>query len=219
MHVLHFRVIRTLSAAILTLGLAACDVTMPSQVETSHMRLSEETRSIALDAAKPSDDTARRVAKDFRENGRGEQRLVVPYKGGDPLQETQARRHGKEWQAALARSGMPDVDAEYVAVSDTTLLGRAVLSYNVLTALPPEPCGQRLSGYKGGDTLEDMHTYRIGCETKTALSKMIVNPEDLKGRDGTEPGDSRRQGTVVERYMGGEGMEPLDGQTASNISN
>lgn len=218
MQALRFRMIRTLSVAVLTLGLAACDVTMPSQVETGHMRLSEETRSVAVDVAKPSDDAARRLAKDFRQNGRGEQRLVVPYKGGDPLQETQARRQGKEWQAALARNGMPGVEAEYVAVSDTTLLDRAVLSYNVLSALPPEPCVQRLTGYQGADTLEDMHSYRMGCETKTALSKMIVNPEDLKGRDGTEPGDGRRQGTVVERYMGGEGMEPLDGQTASNVS-
>lgn len=218
MQVLSFRVIRTLSAAVLTLGLAACDVTMPSQVETGHMRLSEQTRSVALDAAQPNDEAARRVAKDFRQNGRGEQRLVVPYKGGDPLQETQARRQGKEWQAALARNGMPGVEAEYVAVSDTTLLGRAVLSYNVLAAQPPEPCVQRLTGYQGADTLEDLHSYRIGCETKTALSKMIVNPEDLQGRDGSEPGDGRRQGTVVERYMSGEGMEPLDGQAASNIS-
>src|SRR6218665_883606 len=182
MQVLSFRVIRTLSAAVLTLSLAACDVTMPSQVETGHMRLSEQTRSVALDAAQPDDETARRVAKEFRQNGRGEQRLVVPYKGGDPLQETQARRQGKEWQAALARNGMPGVEAEYVAVSDTTLLGRAVLSYNVLSALPPEPCVQRLTGYQGADTLEDLHNYRIGCETKTALSRMIVNPEDLKGR-------------------------------------
>lgn len=218
MKVMKTRVLPVLSAAVLTLGLSACDVTVPSQMETGHMRLSEETRSVALDASRPSDDTARRVAADFRQNGRGQQRLVVPFKAGDPLQETQARRHGKEWQAALARSGMPDVTAEYVAVNDATLLGRAVLSYNVLSALPPEPCVQRLTGYQGADTMEDLHNYRIGCETKTAFSRMIVNPEDLLGRDGTEPGDSRRQGTVVERYMGGEGMEPLDGQKASNVS-
>ncbi|MFN7114799.1 MAG: CpaD family pilus assembly lipoprotein [Alphaproteobacteria bacterium] len=211
------RMFRFFCAAGLTLGLAACDMSVPSQIETGHMRLSEETRSVALPAAKPDIATARRIAADFRDNGRGDMHLVMPYRSGDPLHETQARRLGKEWQSALAKGGAQGVKVEYVGMTDAALLERAVVSYTVLAALPPVGCGQRLTGYQGGDTLEDLHKYRIGCETRTAFSKMIVNPEDLKGRDGSEPGDSRRQGTVSERYMSGEGMERLETTSASGI--
>jgi type IV pilus biogenesis protein CpaD/CtpE len=211
------RIFRLFCAAGLMLGLAACDVSVPSQLETGHMRLTEETRSVALPAAKPNAATASRIAADFRDNGRGEMHLVMPYRSGDPLHETQARRLGKEWQSAFAKGGAHGIKVEYVGMTDAALLERAVVSYNVLAALPPAGCGQRLTGYQGGDTLEDLHNYRIGCETRTAFSKMIVNPEDLKGRSGSEDGDSRRQGTVADRYMSGEPMEPLNATTASSI--
>jgi len=211
------RMLRLFCAAALTLGLAACDVSVPSQLETGHIRLSEDTRSVSLNADKPDATAARRIAADFRDNGRGAMRLVMPYRSGDPLQETQARRLGREWQAAFAKGGVPGVTVDYVGVTDASLLKRAVVSYTVLAALPPAGCAQRLTGYQGADTLEDMHTYRLGCETRTALSKMIVNPEDLAGRGGSEQGDSRRQGTVTERYMSGEQMEPLQTTSASSI--
>lgn len=211
------RMFRFFCAAALSLGLSACDVSVPSQLETGHMRLAEETRSVALPAAKPDAAVARRVAADFRDNGRGDIHLVMPYRSGDPLHETQARRLGKEWQVAFAKGGAGAVKVEYVGMTDAALLDRAVVSYNVLAALPPAGCGQRLTGYQGGDTMEDLQNYRIGCETRTAFSKMIVNPEDLQGRSGSEPGDSRRQGTVAERYMSGEPMEPLDATSASGI--
>lgn len=211
------RFTKTLCAGMLALSLAACDVSVPSQLETGHMRLSEETRSLALNAHKPDKALASRIAADFRDNGRGDIHILMPYKSGDPLQETQARRMGKEWQAAFVKGGATSAKLEYVAVSEAAALERAIVSYNVLAALPPEACGQRLTGYQGGDTLEDLHSYRIGCETRTAMSKMIVNPEDLKGRDGSEAGDSRRQGAVAERYMSGEKMEPLEATSASGI--
>lgn len=211
------RLSKALCAALLSLTVSACDVSVPSQLETGQMRLSEETRTLAVDANKPDAALARRIAGDFRDNGRGDLHILMPYKSGDPLHETQARRMGKEWQSAFVKGGAGNAKVEFVAVTDASALGRAVISYNVLTALPPEACGQRLTGYQGGDTLEDLHNYRIGCETRTAMSKMIVNPEDLKGRDGTESGDSRRQGTVAERYMSGEKMAPLETTTASGI--
>lgn len=208
---------RLACAVALALGLAACDVSVPSQLETGNMRLSEQTHSMAVDAAKPHADTARRIVADYRDSGRGDLQLLMPYRSGDPLHETQARRNGKEWQAALVNGGAKTVQVEYVAVDDPALLGRAVVSYNVLAALPPAGCAQRMTGYQGADTTEDLQTYRIGCETRTAFSKMIVNPEDLKGRAGTGADDSRRQGTVAERYMSGAKAERLDATTASTI--
>lgn len=210
-------ILRLIPAFCAILLLSACDVTMPSQLETGQMRLAEETRSVALDAAQPDRAAARRVAADYRDAGRGDMRLVMPYRSGDPLHETQARRLGNEWKAAFAKEGAGALKVDLVAVTDPDMLGKAVVSYNVLAVQPPVGCERRLTGYQGADTLEDMHNYRIGCETRTAISKMIVNPEDLQGRAGTVSGDSRRQGTVTERYMGGEGMERLDTTNASGI--
>jgi type IV pilus biogenesis protein CpaD/CtpE len=214
---MHLRILSLFSAAALCLGLSACDVSMPSQLETGHMRLAEETRSIRLDAERPDVAVAHRIVEEFRENGRGDIRLVMPYRGGDPLSETRARHSGGQWQAAFAKAGTAALKIDYVDVADPALLGQAVVSYRVLAALPPANCGQRLTGHQGGDTLEDMHSYRIGCETRMAISKMIVNAEDLKGRDGSAEGDSRRQGTVAERYMSGERMETLQTTSASSI--
>lgn len=211
------RMLRLSCALVLTLGLSACDVSVPSQLETGHLRLAEDTRSVSLKADKPDAEAVRRIAADIRDNGRGDVRLVMPYHSGDPLHETQARRLGKEWQAAFSKGGVSAVKVDYVGVTDAALLERAVVSYSVLAALPPAGCERRLTGYQGADTLEDLHAYRMGCETRTALSKMIVNPEDLAGRSGSEQGDSRRQGTVAERYMSGEQMEPLQTTNASSI--
>jgi len=217
MSIMSARLAKMLCAALLSLSLSACDVSVPSQLETGQMRLSEETRALAVSAQSPDKALAKRIAADFRDNGRGDIHILMPYKSGDPLHETQARRVGKEWQSAFAKNGAAGAKVEYVAMTDAAALERAVISYNVLAALPPVACGQRLTGYQGGDTLEDLQKYRIGCETRTAMSKMIVNPEDLQGRDGSEPGDSRRQGAVAERYMSGEKMPPLETTSASGL--
>ena len=86
------RLSKALCAALLSLTVSACDVSVPSQLETGQMRLSEETRTLAVDANKPDAALARRIAGDFRDNGRGDLHILMPYKSGDPLHETQARR-------------------------------------------------------------------------------------------------------------------------------
>lgn len=196
--------------------LSGCDMSTPSQVETGHIRLQENMKTVTVHPAAPDATAASRIADDFKRNARGKMTMVIPYKAGQPGEELQAKRYGGKWQQALAKVGVPDVDVSYVGVNDPQLLSRAVISYPAIQAMPPEGC-RRLTGYQGADSIEDVHNYRIGCEVKTAFSKMIVDPEDLMGRESDETTEARRQGAVVEGYMSGTPNEPLEGGRSSAI--
>jgi hypothetical protein len=52
---------------------------------------------------------------------------------------------------------------------------------------------------------------------KTAMSRMIVDPSDMKGRAGTQNNDSRRLGATVETYKSGKPNEPMKGFQASKV--
>jgi len=196
--------------------LAGCDMTTPSQVETGHIRLQESVKTVTVHPAATDAAQVSHIAADIKRNGRGAVSMVIPYKAGQPAEEVQAKRYGGKWQQALSGAGVRDLKVSYVGVSDPQLLNRAVISYNALQALPPEGC-RRLTGYQGADSIEDVHDYRIGCETKTVLGKMVVDPEDLMGRDSDNRSEARRQGAVVEGYLSGTPNEPLEGGRSSEI--
>lgn len=210
------KLMTSLGAVFMVVSLAACDMTVPSQLETGQIRLDEQVKTVQLDAARVDTKAVRAVMADFRQNGRGQMAVVMAYQSGNPLHETEVRRNGAAWQRALTQQSGKPVQVNYVAVEDKALTEKAVLSYAALTALPPEGC-RPLTGYRGGDSLEGMQNYRFGCETRTAISRMIVNPDDLKGREGLPSDDARRQGNVAERYMSGEPLPPLETTTASSI--
>jgi type IV pilus biogenesis protein CpaD/CtpE len=201
------------SAVLLLTG---CDMTTPSQVETGHIRLQENMKTVTVHPAAPDAAAAARIAEDFKRNARGKMAMVIPYKAGQPAEELQAKRYGNQWKETLAKAGVREMDVSYVGVEDPQFLSRAVISYPALQALPPDGC-RRLTGYQGADSIEDVHNYRIGCEVKTAVSKMIVDSEDLMGRESGTASEARRQGTVVEGYMSGTPNEPLEGGRSSDI--
>lgn len=203
-----------LFAAVLLLS--ACDMTTPSQVETGHIRLQENMKTVTVHPASPEASAVSRIADDYKRNARGQMTMVIPYKAGQPAEELQAKRYGSQWKQTMAKAGVTEMDVSYVGVDDPQFLSRAVISYPALQAMPPEGC-RRLTGYQGADSIEDVHNYRIGCEVKTAVSKMIVDPEDLMGRDSGAASEARRQGAVVEGYMSGTPNEPLDGGRSSDI--
>ncbi len=197
--------------------LTGCDMTTPSQLETAQIRLGEEIKTVRIDPTQFDAATVDSIARDHSLNGRGPVAVVVPYRSGSPMDEMDAKRQGKIWVQALQRKGIKNVTADYVGVEDKRLLNTAVISYPALSALPPEGC-RRLTGYNGADSLEDVHGYRIGCETNTAFSKMIVDPQDLMGRaSGSGQSEARRQGGLVEGHMSGTPNERIQGGTASAI--
>lgn len=196
--------------------LSGCDMTTPSQVETGHIRLQEDMKSVTVNPVKADARQVLSIADEYKRVSRGKMSMVIPYQKGSPAEEVKARRQGRDWQQHFAKEGIHTLDVSYVGVEDPRLLSQAVISYPALQAHAPEGC-RRLTGVYGADSLEDVHAYRMGCETKSAISKMIVHPEDLLGRGNTEKADSRRAGTVVEGYLSGTPNEPLDGGRASDV--
>ena len=208
-----FSLVGLFSAVLL---LSACDMTTPSQVETGHIRLQENMKTVTVHPAAPDAAAVSKIAEDYKRNARGKMAMIIPYKAGQPAEELQAKRYGSQWQQTMAKAGVKEMDVNYVGVEDPQFLSRAVISYPSLQAMPPEGC-RRLTGYQGADSIEDVYDYRMGCETKTAISKMIVDPEDLLGRDSNANSEARRQGAVVENYMSGTPNEPLEGGRASDV--
>lgn len=201
------------AAVVMTL-LAGCNISTPSRVKTGEIRLRDDIKTVQLNLAAPG--PLDRIAEDYRRNGDGGMRLVVAYPEKSPMREQEIRRDARALQHALSKAADADVAADYVPVPVGAASGHAVLSYRAAMALPPEDCG-RMTGYKGADTRDEGEKYSIGCETKTTLSRMVVNKKDLMGRDGTADGFSRRQGAAVENYMAGTPNEPLEGTGASEI--
>jgi type IV pilus biogenesis protein CpaD/CtpE len=208
-----------LVAALLTLFmpmLAACDVTAPSQVTTGKIRLSTQTKNIVLPAQTVDKAQVENIAADYMRNGNGKMSVLVSYLDGNAVNETKARQRGNAYKSALQSKGLSTVEVNTVSVTTQPDANQAIISYHALTASAPKNC-DRITGYQGGDTLENMKKYPIGCETKSILSQMIADPSDLMGKTGTAKGDARRASATVEPYKAGTPNQPLDGMQASTI--
>jgi pilus biogenesis lipoprotein CpaD len=208
-----------LIAVLLALSLpllAACDVTAPSQVTTGKIRLSTQTKNIVLPAQAVDKAQVENIAADYARTGKGKVTVLVSYLDGNPVNEIKARQRGNAYKNALQRSGLSTVEVNTVSVATPPDAGQAIISYHALTASAPKNC-DRITGYQGGDTLDNMKKYPIGCETKSILSQMIADPSDLMGKAGTEKDDSRRAGATVETYKTGTPNQPLKGMQASTI--
>lgn len=207
------------SIAVLALAsvlLAGCDVTMPSQVRTTDLRLTEEVKTQTMSAAHVDRERVDMIADDYAHTGRSDMAIVVSYLKGHPRNEVEAEARGRALQKAFTDAGVKRLRVDYAPVTDDAYAGQALVTYTAVAARPPEDCTS-ITGHNGADTLERMHKYQIGCANKEYLSKMIVNPEDLLGRSGVPDGDSRRQGTIVEKYKSGTPNEKLEGMNASTV--
>jgi type IV pilus biogenesis protein CpaD/CtpE len=74
-----------------------------------------------------------------------------------------------------------------------------------------------MTGYVAAGSVQDVDRYEMGCETKNAMAQMIARPDDLMGNAGLPNDDSRRQGTMVEKYKAGTPNPELKGYNASDI--
>lgn len=208
-----------LAAVAMMMPLSACDVSTPSKVSVSPIRLKEQDAVFTLDAAHMDAGRIAKLSDDYHQKGRGPMNLVMPYpEGASPDQISAARARGEAWQKAFARQGIADVGLTLVPLaSGEAGAGSLIMRYKSLAALPPKNC-ERLPGHQGAEDLNGSDTYSFGCETNTAISKMIADPSDLDGKESaSQDGESRRAGTVVEKYKAGTPNEPLKGFTASTV--
>ena len=195
---------------------AGCDMSTPSQYNVTQIRVKETVKTETLNAFSVDADKVSLVAADYLRNGKGKMDITMSYRSGDPLKEIEIRQQGRNYQDAFARNGVKNVRVDYVAMTDAAYVGQAVISYPAVVAMAPQGC-RRIPGYQGADNIDEMEKYRIGCDTQTALSRMVAHPGDLEGNAGVPEGDSRRQGSVVEKYKAGTQNTPLQGLSASSI--
>lgn len=201
-------------AAALTFLLGACDNTTPSQLKTGDIRLQREMKTSVLYSAEAGKIDM--IADDFRQNGEGSIRAVMGYLAGNPLQEAEVKRQGNAYKKAFANAGVENLQVEYVGVSEKARTGYAVFSYPAMVAHAPADCAP-ITGYDGADSRSVADGYAFGCESKTIISKMISRPADLLGRAGMPDGDSRREGTIVEKYKSGTPNAKMQGVNASAL--
>lgn len=195
--------------------LSGCNMTTPSQVKTGQIQLRQDVVTETLDAARPESGRVAAIAQNYQKNGSGPLRLTLSLLSGDPRHQVAAETQAHNWRREFAKSGVADIQVDYVPVGDAGYSGRAVISYMALAAHPPEDC-RPLTGRDGGDTLGEVNEYSFGCESKAALSKMIADPRDLLGTSGTEAGGSRRHGAVVEKHEAGTPNEAFANEISAS---
>jgi type IV pilus biogenesis protein CpaD/CtpE len=199
--------------AVCALLLSACDVTTPSQVHTGEIQVKDVMKTATVDPAHVSSDSVEIIAKDYKMNGDGPMRLVVPYRPGNPLEKVAADAAGARYAEAFAAKGVKDFRVSYTATVEPKAM--AVISYMALAAEPPRNC-HHMSSYYGGVAMKDVgDSADIGCEIKSAQAQMMARPADLLGMPGVPQDDARRQGTLVERYKAGVPNPSLGGLSAS----
>ena len=202
----------------IVLLLSACSMAQPSQVKTGGIRIEDRMKTVNIHPSTLTADQAGMIAEDYHRNGRGKMAVVVSYVRANPAARQRAEQQSVKIAQAFAAQGVRNMKVNMVAVNTRNHAEQAVVSYMAVTALPPLNC-TRMPGYQGTDTLDAAAEYSFGCETQMAVSKMIVTPEDLMGRDGTPADESRRNGTIVERFKSGTRNTPLEGQiNASSVS-
>lgn len=197
------------------LPVGACSMYTPTQVKTGEIVVADVMTTHTLSAERFDATDVNIMAQDYQHNGRSRPRLVVPYlKKHGSANRLAAMRLGQQYKNAFAQYGLTDMTVDYTETADREAARHAVLAYTSVVAEAPRNC-RRLPGAQGTASLEQIEGYQIGCETRTMLSKMVANPEDLMGNAGSPDGVSRRQGPVTEGYMSGRSNPPLTGLNAS----
>ena len=200
------------SIALSVLLLSACDMSTPSKVHTGEIQVRDVMKTVTIDPTIINPDSVDIILSDYRQNGEGPMRLVVPYAPGNPLNKAAAQAQGERYKHTFQGRGVKDFRVSYTATVNPEAMG--VLSYEALAAEPPRNC-HHMPGFNGGDRVDDAEGRNYGCEMQTAISQMMARPADLLGQDGLPEDDAKRQGGLVEKYRSGVVNPALVGLKAS----
>ncbi len=208
--------------SLLTVGvviclLAACDMSTPSNMNVSKISVKESFVTKTFDAYNFDEAEANRIAKDYMNNSRGSMTITVSYLADkNDTNKVTARKNAKVFKSNFFKLGVENVSITVVPVTERKHAEKLVVSYKTLVASAPKECSS-IIGLDGAETMFNADEYQFGCHTKTAISKMIVDPADLLGKSGSVDAESRRMGVTVERFKSGEANKPIKGFNASDI--
>lgn len=205
-----FGLIGTCCLLLAALSVGGCEMSTPSQVETSRIQVEDYMKTVLLPAHDVDMTRVDIAAGDYQRNSKSAPALVVPYlksrKGG--LQE--AMRVGRAYRDAFAGFGVTGLRIDYAMTADDEGARNAILAYTATMAHPPKGC-KRMPGARGADTRDTTLAYTMGCENDMYLAKMISRPADLIGVAGAPDSPSRREGPMMEGYMSGRTNPALTG--------
>lgn len=204
------------SVLALTLGLGACSMTTPSQIEVGRLQVSEGYMTSAVMRDEIDDVYWGSIADDYMRNSDGPVNIYVSYPSDIMGANVKASRLAGKYKSALFDRGIDAVNTSIVPMRDADKANTVLVSFKNLKAEIPDECS-RLTGRHGGETVYAVRDYKIGCENMYYTSKMVSDPADLLGRSVTRDADSRRAGNVVETYRTGEPYTQLESSSASGL--
>src|SRR3990172_2901692 len=209
-----YRLISLSGILAVALFLSACDVSTPSRFTTGKIRVKEQMVTEVLDAGRIDPARVNVIADGFVRNARGGMTLAVSYPSGDSARKDSARKQGDAYKKSFEQRGASNISVVTVPVAHQQYTGRVLVTYKALAAVAAKDCNP-LPGHKGADNMEAVDQYKFGCETQTAMGRMVADPSDLLGKAGTQKNDSRRSGATVESYKAGTPNQSMQGLQAS----
>lgn len=196
------------------LSLGGCNMTTPSQVNTTAIQVEDYMKTTLLPAWTVDKTQVDIAAGDYRNNSKSAPALVVPYLKGKKGALQDAMRVGAGYKKAFAEFGMNDLRVHVAVTNDVEGARNAVLAYTATQAHAPKNC-MRMPGAKGTESQHTTNRYTMGCEHSILLAKMISRPSDLLGVAGSPDSYSRREGPMMEGYMAGRSNPVINGNTAA----
>ena len=200
-----------------TLGIAlmasACDLTTPSQMNTSKLKIKEHVVTETLSADHVDLARVAATAQNVLRNGDKDVTLTIPYLPGGVAK---AGDIGAAYKSAFAAQGVTHFSVALVVMTDRQDAEKAVVSYQSQVAMQSGDC-VRIPGYQGTEDMDNYGDYQYGCETQAQLGKMVHDPSDLLGKENPPEADSRRNGAIIDPYQAGTPNQPLKGMSASSI--
>ena len=197
----------------ISLMVSACDLTTPSEVNTTKLKVQDKMVTEMLSADHVDMAHVSSTARNVIRSGNGDVTMTIPYLPGGVVK---AGDLGTAYKSAFAAQGVTHFSIALVAMKDGQDTNNAVVSYQSSVAAQADNCG-RIPGYQGTETMDNFDDYKYGCETQAQLGKMVYDPSDLLGKTNPPDANSRRNGAIIDPYQAGTPNQPLKGMSASDI--
>lgn len=211
----------TRSSKILTvtalLLLSACNgLDTPSQVNAEPVNIEAGQFAQQIPLSELNDAGIKALQKDYQRYGNGAAEVTVMY---DPHSRTntamKASSAAAQLSDAMRKNGFPDVQVGIMPVRATGDVGKALVTYNTVTAHAPSGCSD-MPAFGPNHNVGDTRDYKFGCKVESLLAKQVARPSDLLGRGGLDSAaDGRRATNVLGDYRSGKMNEDLGGYSAS----
>lgn len=202
--------------AFLSLSLVGCNLSEPTTLNDSQIRVQEEMlmRDVALSDVDESFIGS--LARHYTKHGGGAMDLIVTY---DPKSYRNtamgATNKISDIVSALRDRGVVNVNASIMPINAQGDLPRLLIAYNSFTAHAPKGCEEMMPGMNGrpvGGGAE----YKLGCSIDTLMARQVAKPQHLLGRGATGAAtDGRSAANIVDLYRMGAENKELGGESAT----